>query len=103
MRRPLILLFASAFLSIFFCGPELWGATRNPPKICLVLSGGGARAASHIGVLKVLERQHIPMDCSAGTRFGSLAGGLYSIGYSASEIEQMMLNQNWSNVFSDTP
>jgi NTE family protein len=72
-------------------------------KVGLVLSGGGARGASHIGVLKVLEREHIPIDCIVGTSFGSLAGGLYSIGYSGTEIEQVLSNQDWNNIFSDAP
>jgi NTE family protein len=72
-------------------------------KICLVLSGGGARGASHIGVLKVLESEHIPIDCIAATSFGALVGGLYSIGYSASEIENLLSSQDWNNIFSDAP
>jgi NTE family protein len=85
------------------CRPELLHGGQNFPKICLALSGGGARAAAHVGVLKVLEREHIPVDCITGTSFGALAGGLYSIGYSASEIERILLSQNWADVFSDAP
>ena len=75
----------------------------NPPKIGLVLSGGGARAAAHIGVLKVFEREGIPVDCIAATSFGALVGGLYSVGYSPSEIESILASQDWSEIFSNAP
>jgi len=57
------------------------------PKICLALSGGGARGFAHVGVLKVLEELRIPIDCIAGTSMGAVVGGLYAAGFSASEIE----------------
>jgi NTE family protein len=58
------------------------------PKICLVLSGGGARGFAHIGVLKQLEAMHIPIDCIAGTSMGAVVGGLYAAGLPATEIEK---------------
>jgi NTE family protein len=76
---------------------------QNTPKVALVLSGGGARAAAHIGVLKVLEREHIPIDCITATSFGALAGGLFSLGYSADEIEKIFLGQDWNYIFSGAP
>jgi len=48
------------------------------PRIGLVLSGGGARGAAHIGVLKVLEENHVPIDAIAGTSMGAVVGGLYA-------------------------
>ena len=50
------------------------GATQPRPRIGLVLSGGGARGAAHIGVLKVLEQMHVPVDAIAGTSMGALVG-----------------------------
>ena len=73
------------------------------PRVGLVLSGGGARGAAHIGVLKVFEQEGIPIDCIAATSFGSLVGGLYSLGYSAGEIEEIMSGQDWDSVFTDAP
>ena len=70
------------------------------PKIALVLSGGGARGAAQIGVLKVLERYHIPVDFIAATSMGAIVGGLYAAGYSASEIEKIALTTNWDEVLS---
>ena len=55
---------------------------RKRPKICLVLSGGGARGAAHVGVIKVLEEYRVPIDCIAGTSMGALVGGAYASGMS---------------------
>jgi NTE family protein len=76
---------------------------QSPPKVGLVLSGGGARGAAHIGVLKVLEREGIPIDFIVGTSFGALAGALYAIGYPAAEIERILLSQDWDSFFTDAP
>ncbi len=73
------------------------------PKIGLVLSGGGARGAAHIGVLKVLEENRIPVDYIAGTSMGSIVGGLYASGMKASEIEQVMYQMDWDDKLSDAP
>ena len=71
------------------------------PKIGLALSGGGARGMAHIGVLKALEKQGIPIDFIAGTSIGSVVGGLYASGYNPDEIENIMLNINWDTIISD--
>jgi NTE family protein len=73
------------------------------PKICLVLSGGGARGMAHIGVLKVLERLEIPIDCIAGTSMGAIVGGLYASGMTADAIESMMRSVDWQEAFRDAP
>jgi NTE family protein len=57
------------------------------PKICLVLSGGGARGAAHTGVLRVLEDLRVPIDCIAGTSMGALVGGAYATGMSVDEMD----------------
>ncbi|QFU21032.1 patatin-like phospholipase family protein [Shewanella eurypsychrophilus] len=72
------------------------------PKIGLVLSGGGAKGAAHIGVLKILEQNRIPVDYIAGTSIGAYVAGMYALGYSATEIETIMLNESWSDGYSDT-
>jgi NTE family protein len=73
-------------------------AAGNRPRVGLVLAGGGARGAAHIGVLKVLEDMHIPVDCVAGTSMGALVGGGYASGMPASEIERFVANINWKSV-----
>lgn len=57
------------------------------PKICLVLSGGGARGAAHVGVLKVLEEYRVPIDCIAGTSMGAVVGAAYATGTTVAEME----------------
>ncbi len=78
-------------------------ATDQRPRIGLVLGGGGARGAAHIGVLKTLERLRVPVDFIAGTSMGSVIGGLYATGMTAGEIESQMIDLNWSELFSDQP
>ncbi len=73
------------------------------PKIGLALSGGGARGLAQIGILKVLEREHIPIDYIAGTSMGGILGGLYAAGYSAEELEKIAKESNWNDLLSDTP
>ncbi|MCA6218807.1 patatin-like phospholipase family protein [Ideonella sp. B7] len=70
------------------------------PRIGLVLSGGGARGISHVGVLKVLEQQHIPIDVIAGTSMGAIIGGLYASGMKADQIEAELRAIHWDKVFS---
>jgi NTE family protein len=66
------------------------------PKVGVVLSGGGAKGASHIGVLKYLEEIGVPVDYVAGTSMGSIIGGLYAMGYSPDELGNLIANMNWS-------
>jgi len=84
--------------------PELITAAEPAPaRTCLVLGGGGARGAAHIGVLKVLEREHVPVDCIAGTSMGAIVGGLYAAGYRADEIERVLRGIDWKDMFRDDP
>jgi NTE family protein len=73
------------------------------PRIGLVLSGGGARGAAHVGVLKVLDQLHVPIDAIAGTSMGAVVGGLYASGLSAGDIEKIMTSLNWQAAFHDRP
>ena len=71
------------------------------PRVGLVLSGGGARGAAHIGVLEVLERLRVPVDCVAGTSMGAIVGALYASGMSAVEIQDTLENTDWLGTFDD--
>jgi len=71
--------------------------------IGLVLGGGGARGAAHIGVLEVLEREHIPVCRIAGTSMGSIVGGLYAAGYTPGEMRKLVATLDWGDLFSDDP
>lgn len=73
------------------------------PKVCLVLSGGGARGAAHVGVLKVLEEFRIPIDCIAGTSMGSLVGAAYASGMSIPDMEKMIASLSTNALLQDKP
>jgi NTE family protein len=73
------------------------------PKIGLALSGGGARGAAHIGVLKVLEELRVPVDCVTGTSMGSVVGGSFAAGTTPAEMEEIVSHTDWSEVFTDRP
>ena len=75
--------------------------TEHRPTVALVLAGGGARGTAHIGVMKFLEEKGIPIDFVAGTSMGGLMGGLYSMGYSADEIDQLIRGIDWDVMMSD--
>jgi NTE family protein len=85
--------------------PPPAGPVANPihPRICLVLSGGGARGMAHIGVLKVLEDLKVPIDCIAGSSMGAVVGGLYASGMTASQIDASMHSVDWQEAFRDDP
>jgi NTE family protein len=82
---------------------EAQPVAKTRPRIGLVLSGGGARGAAHIGVLKVLEENHVPVDVIAGTSMGAVVGGLYASGLSAAEVEHVMTSVDWQDAFRDSP
>ena len=70
------------------------------PRVGLVLSGGGARGLSHVGVLKVLEAERIPVDAIAGTSMGAIVGGLYATGMGAAELETAVRGIDWDGIFA---
>ncbi len=73
------------------------------PRIGLVLGGGGARGSAHVGVLKVLEELHIPIDCIAGNSMGAIVGGLYAAGFTPDEISHELKTIDWDDTFIDKP
>jgi len=75
--------------------------TPKRPRVVLVLSGGGARGSAHVGVIKVLEEYHVPVDMVVGTSMGSIVGGLYAVGWSPQEIEQKITTIDWATMFVD--
>ncbi|MBQ6300070.1 MAG: patatin-like phospholipase family protein [Bacteroidales bacterium] len=89
------------FLTITFLLLTILPAFAQRPKVGVVLCGGGAKGAAHVGVLKVLEENNIPIDYIVGTSMGSIIGGLYAIGYSAAELDSLIMAQDWNFVMSD--
>ncbi len=103
---PHVVILASILTIAAVAWPRLSIAAQttelNPrPKIGLALSGGGARGAAHIGVLRVLEEHQVPIDYIAGTSMGAIVGGLYSAGRSPSDIERALGEVDWADVFDD--
>ncbi len=93
-------------LRIFICTLALVSTVNQAaerPKIGLALSGGGARGAAHIGVLKELERQRIPVDYIAGTSIGSILGGMYAAGMTTDDMERVLTSTDWDDIFKDQP
>lgn len=80
------------------------GDTIRPPrpKVGIVLGGGGAKGAAHIGALKFIEEIGLPVDYVAGTSMGSIIGGLYALGYSPDEIENFISQLDWSKYMTNS-
>ncbi len=73
------------------------------PVVAVVLGGGGARGAAHVGVLRVLERAGVPIDIITGTSAGAIVGGLYAAGQTPDQIEQTLRTIDWDATLSDRP
>lgn len=72
------------------------------PKIALVLSGGGAKGAAHIGVLRTLEKYNVSVDYIVGTSVGSIIGAMYAVGYTPDEIEETILGLDFMSLFTNS-
>lgn len=120
MRRLQLLIIL--FVSVLFRGPSLSaqgidpvadsldvvqmrqyldGIREHRPTVALVLSGGGAKGAAHVGVIRYLESLDIPVDVVLGTSMGGLIGGLYSLGYTTDQMDTLVRNMDWWWAFSD--
>lgn len=93
----------AAWLLCLAVVPAVFANDARPRCIGLVLGGGGARGAAHIGVLQVLEREHIPICRITGTSMGSIVGGMYAAGYDSQELESVITTLDWKDLFSDDP
>jgi len=113
MRTPLCKALAGAGLLATVIANGAYAATTpdtspaaapaKRPKICLALSGGGARGAAHIGVLKVLEQYRVPIDCIAGTSMGSLVGAAYATGMTVAEMDEITGAITTELLFKENP
>jgi len=84
-------------LAVVVCLQAQNDVIRAPrPKVGVVMGGGGAKGAAHIGVLKYIEEMGIPVDYVAGTSMGSIMGGLYALGYTPDQLKQLISNMDWS-------
>jgi len=105
MSRPYIHILLQACataLAMAAVAPSV-SATDGPrPRVGLVLGGGGARGAAHVGVLKKLQELHIPIDCIAGTSMGGLVAGAFSSGLSPAEMQTALREADWRDMFRDS-
>lgn len=103
--KKIILLMAllAGLTSVSFANEQQEDKTseKGRPKVGLVLAGGGAKGAAHIGVIKLIEEIGIPIDYVAGTSMGSIIGGLYALGYNSSEMDSIISNMDWSLYMSN--
>ncbi|WMC11086.1 patatin-like phospholipase family protein [Oceanimonas pelagia] len=78
-----------------------WPVLAERPRVALVLSGGGAKGAAHVGVIRVLEQQRIPVDIVTGTSMGAYVAGMYALGLDAGELERQLLALDWNQGYQD--
>ena len=102
MKKTLGTIVMAACLAVAIAGSG-WAQEAKRPKIGLVLGGGGARGAAHVGILKVLEENRVPVDFVVGTSMGSIVGGLYAIGNSPADIDRKFHEIKWTELFTDWP
>jgi NTE family protein len=102
-RATALLLALTLSVAVPLAVAESATPAQRRPVIGLVLSGGGALGATHIGVLKVLEELNVPIDIVTGTSMGSIVGGLYALGLNAEELETVVNGVDWAKTFQDSP
>jgi NTE family protein len=104
MQRRRLTALAGLILFIWAPNPtraQLTEPDASRPRIGLALSGGSAKGLAHIGVIRVLEELGVPIDVVAGTSMGALMGGLFASGYDGDELRDIVMNLDWSTLFSD--
>ena len=108
--RAVVTLLGSLALTIAVAAPATLSArardaaaAANRPKVCLVLSGGGARGAAHVGVLTVLEEMRVPVDCITGTSMDALVGASYATGTTVAEMEKILQGISTELLFKEKP
>ena len=74
---------------------------KKRKKVAVVLCGGDAMGTIHIGALKVLEEAGMPIDMVTGTSMGSIIGGMYAVGYNATDIENIINGIDWGDILRD--
>lgn len=106
LLKTLIATFIGVVVLSYPCHTLAKGKIDDPAapgrkSVGLVLSGGGAKGAAQLRVIKAIEEAGIPIDYIAGTSIGSIIGGLYAVGYSIEEIEELYASMNWFDIFTD--
>ncbi len=99
LARTKSVILALLLLSLFWVDKS---QTLHAQRVAVVLSGGGASAYAHIGFLRALEENNIPIDAIAGTSMGAIIGGLYACGYTPDEIERLLTSKDFQNQIEGT-
>jgi len=79
-----------------------WATAQERPLVGVAFGGGGARGLAHVGVIRWLEEHHIPIDRAAGTSMGALVGGFFATGMSAADLEALLADMDWNDVFASS-
>ncbi|PWG05699.1 patatin-like phospholipase family protein [Polaribacter aquimarinus] len=88
-------------VTLYLLSSVVFFSQEKQPKIGLVLSGGGAKGFAHVGILKEIDRAGIQLDYIGGTSMGAIVGGLYAAGYSANQIEEIILKNDFISILRD--
>ena len=91
MKKVFVLILSFIFYMIF---------PSSAQKVGLVLSGGGAKGMTHIGIIRALEENNIPIDYITGTSMGAIVGSLYAMGYSPDDMEKMLKSPDFKKWYS---
>ena len=101
MKRPLLIVITLCLCTSVFPAWNGADSMATRPKIGLVLSGGGARGAAHVGVIRLIEEMQLPIDYVVGTSMGAIVGALYAMGYTADDMDSLMMAQDWKMLLSN--
>lgn len=101
MKKILLTFLTSLLILSPVVAQNTTDSTASRKKVAVVLSGGGALGAIHVGALKVIEEAGIPVDMVVGTSMGSIVGALYSVGYNSNDIATMFRTMDWVDLFLD--
>lgn len=99
----IILIAGSLLLTNRADSKTLYTAEDDSIRVGLVLSGGGALGIAHIGIIQAIEEAGIRIDYITGTSMGSLVGALYSIGYTTDQLTDIVLSNNFNELFLERP
>jgi predicted acylesterase/phospholipase RssA len=102
MKQKILPLIKKA-VSLLIISVAILSADTGRPKVGLALSGGGAMGFAHIAALQLIDSLGIPIDMIVGTSMGGLVGGLYAIGYSGNQLEELARNIDWLDLMQDHP
>jgi NTE family protein len=95
------LIITIVFAMVGLCAMAQSAKDNTPPKVGLVLSGGGAKGLAHIGTLKVLEEAGVQIDYIGGTSMGAIVGALYASGYSAHQLDSIFKSTDFTDLIQD--